>query len=89
MELSMPSIVPNQEQPLYFVLCDYGPEIGKAYYETDPDKSDRETVIDWLLHGQYVGPERVIKVDISAGTSKDVTSAIFKEVEQRRVMAHR
>ena len=41
----MPSLVPSiEDRTLYFVLCDYGPEIGLSYYEADPDKSDRETV---------------------------------------------
>jgi hypothetical protein len=83
----MPSIVPDQESPLYFVLCDYGPYIGRAYYEADPDKSDRATVIGWLVHGQYENPQRVIEVDISAGTSRDVTLEIFEEVEEQRTLA--
>ena len=83
----MPSIVPNQENPLYFVLCDYGPMIGKSYYEADPDKSDRDTVVQWLAEGQYTRPQRVIEVDVSAGTSRDVTREIFDEVEEQRALA--
>ena len=56
----MPSIIPDQEGPLYFVLCDYGPKIGKAYYEADPDK-------EWLLRGEFENPQRVIEVDSPPG----------------------
>ncbi len=83
----MPSLVPNQENPLYFVLCDYGPKIGMSYYEADPDKSDRDTVVQWLAEGQYTRPQRVIEVDVSAGTSKDVTREIFSEVEEQLASA--
>ncbi len=83
----MPSLVPNMENPLYFVLCDYGPKIGTSYYEADPEKSDRRTVVEWLLQGQYTRPQRVIEVDVSAGTSRDVTREIFDEVEEHRALA--
>lgn len=80
----MPSIIPNQESPLYFVLCDYGPKIGRAYTEVDPESADKETVIKWLTEGQFNNPRRVIEVDISEGTSRDVSEEIFSEVEERR-----
>jgi hypothetical protein len=35
----MPTLVPSvEERPIYFVLCDYGPELGQAWAETDPAK---------------------------------------------------
>ena len=80
----MPSLVPSiEDRPLYFVLCDYGPGIGLSYYEVDPDKSDRETVVTWIKEGQYSNPKRVIEVDLAAGTSRDVTAEIMAEVEER------
>ena len=84
--MSFPSLVPEHEQaegPLYFVLCDYGPRIGKAYYEADPVKSDRATVVAWLRVGQYSNPQQVIEVDLSAGTARDVTHEIFEEAHVR------
>src|SRR5690349_19767685 len=84
--MSVPSIVP-EEGPLYFVFCDYGPEIGQAYYEADPERSDRETIVDNLMYGQYVGARRVLEVDVVAGTSRDVTEEIFGEVEDRKERA--
>lgn len=81
--MSSPSIVPSAagDGALYFVLCDYGPGIGLSYYEADPKKSDRETVISWLTVGQYTNPRQVIEVDLAAGTSRDVTEEIMAEVE--------
>lgn len=38
-----PSIAPDQGGPIYFVLCDYGPDIGRAYRETDPDEARHST----------------------------------------------
>ena len=35
----MPTLVPSVEDRLiYFVLCDYGPKMGQAWAETDPEK---------------------------------------------------
>ena len=79
----MPSIVPIIEiGPLYLVLCDYGRH-GLSFYEADPDKSDRETVIRWMKEGQYENPKQVIEINLAAGTSRDVTQEIFEEVEER------
>ena len=80
----MPTLVPGTdggERPLYFVLCDYGPKIGLSYYETDPEKSDRETIVKWIAEGQYTNPIRVIEVAVSEGTSRDVSAEIFEEAE--------
>ena len=68
---------------MYFVLCDYGPGIGLAYYEADPKRSDRETVVKWLALDQYTNPRQVIEVDLGAGTSRDVTEEIMAEAEER------
>ena len=83
--MSSPSIVPElvESGPMYFVLCDYGPGIGLAYYEADPKKSDRETVVIWLALNQYTNPRQVIEVDLGAGTSRDVTNQVMAEAEER------
>ena len=75
----MPSLVPTL-WPQYFVLCDYGPKIGKAWYQAEPERSDRDTVIDWLIEGQYTTPVQIIEVDISTGTSRDVSAEFAEEV---------
>ena len=83
--MSAPSIVPFAavEAPLYFVLCDYGPRVGLSYYEADPEKSDRETVISWLMVGQYTNPQQIIEVSLATGTARDVTEEIMAEVAER------
>jgi hypothetical protein len=43
----------------FFVLCDFGPNIGKAYVETDPEKTDRETILNLLMRGEYHAPLHV------------------------------
>jgi hypothetical protein len=67
------SLVPHKVGPLYFVLCDYGPSIGQAYAETDPEKADREMVLQMLSGGQFTNPRQVIEIDLEAGTARDVT----------------
>ena len=81
----MPSRVPSAEagRPLYFVLCDYGPNIGLSYYETDPDKCDRETVLKWIAEGQYANPIEILEVNKAAGTCRDVTAEFMAKVEER------
>ena len=80
----MPSLVPGIDtRKLYFVLCDYGPKIGRSYYEADPDQSDRATVIQWLAEGQYTNPVEILEVDKYAGTCRDVTRELLAEVAER------
>jgi hypothetical protein len=83
--MSSPSLVPDSVEsgPLYFVLCDYGPRVGLAFYEADPTKSDRETVVKWLALDQYTNPKQVIEIDLAAGTSRVVTNEIMAEVAKR------
>ena len=55
-----PSITPDQGGPIYFVLCDYGPEIGRAYRETDPVEADRERILTLLMGGEYSSPLQIL-----------------------------
>ena len=80
----MPSIVPEiGEHTLYFVMCDYGPAVGRAFVETDPDSADRESIIQAIAEGQYTKVAEVLAVDRASGTVKDVTAEIMAEVEER------
>jgi len=80
----MPTLVPSVEDRLiYFVLCDYGPKIGRSYYEADPETSDRETVLQSIAEGQYTNPIEVLEVNKAAGTCRDVTRQFMAEVEER------
>jgi hypothetical protein len=85
----MPSLVPSIEPAiLYFVMCDYGPKVGRAYVETDPDEADREHVIEAIAAGEYTKVAEVLAVDRASGTVRDVTAEIMAEVEERQLLAH-
>jgi hypothetical protein len=62
------------------VLCDYGPKIGRAYRETDPDAADRETILNLLIRGEYSGPVQVLEVDLEAGRAHDVSAEFGAEI---------
>lgn len=81
--MSSPSVVPDHNDTMYFVMCDYGPAVGRAFVETDPDSSDRETVIQAIAEGQYTKVSEVLAVDRAAGTVRNVTREILAEVEAR------
>jgi len=74
----MPPLVPATDGtaawPQYFVLCDYGPTLGRSWYEMDPTKAaSKETVLQWLLEGQFSEPVQVLEVNFPAGTCRDVS----------------
>jgi hypothetical protein len=54
----MPSIAPASpdDREIYLVLDDFGERLGRAWAETDEERTDRETVVRDLLEGQYSGP---------------------------------
>ena len=62
-----PSIIPqDDDQDIYLVLDDFG-RLGHAWRETDPERTDRETVIRDLLEGQYSNPVRVVCFNTAEG----------------------
>jgi hypothetical protein len=75
-----PPLVPAQRSPLYFVLCDFGPAIGRAHVETDPDDADRETILTRLIAGEYTGPLQVLEIDVPNGTARDVSSEFADDI---------
>ncbi len=81
----MPPLVPSDAGalPQYFVLCDYGERLGQSWYEMDQDKADRETVLEWLIEGQFTDPVRVMEVNLPAGTCRDVSAEFGEEVRAR------
>lgn len=79
----MPSLVPKIDHCIYFVLCDYGPGVGRAFVETDPDEADRETIIHAIADAQYSKVAQVLAVDPAAGMVTDVTADILAEVKER------
>ena len=67
---------------MYLVLDDFG-QLGRSYREVDEDKADRETVIRWLIEGQYQNPVRIVAFNTSEGWSRDVTVEIARELRDK------
>ena len=81
--MSSPSLVPEADHTIYLVMCDYGPAVGRAFIETDPDAADRETIIQAIADGEYTKVAEVWAIDLAAGTPRNVTKEIMASVEQR------
>ena len=64
-----PPIVPQINQDVYFVLCDFGKQ-GQAYVETDPSQADQETVIRNLLAGEFDRPLSVMACNPAEGWAR-------------------
>ena len=78
-----PSIVPrDDDQDVYFVMDDLG-RLGKVWRETDPDRTDRETVIRDMLEGQYSNPVCVISFNTTEGWSRDASDDIADALRRR------
>jgi hypothetical protein len=79
--LSSPSIVPDpDDRDVYLVLDEFEGRIGRAWRETDEDRTDREIVITDLMTGQYSDPVRVVAFNTAQGWSRDVTNDIADEL---------
>src|SRR5215831_14073730 len=79
-----PSIAPTLPDHLdvYLVLNDFGGKFGRAWSETDEERTDREMVIADLLTGQYSDPVRVVVFNTAERWSRDVS-----EGDRRRAAA--
>ena len=82
-----PSIVPNGTDQtvyltVYLVVDDYG-RLGRAFRETDVERSDLETVISDLLSGQYNNPVRVVAFNTTERWSEDVSEDVAREITRR------
>ena len=73
----------SEDRSLYFVICDYGLKLGRAYNDTDPEEADRETVIAALIDGDYFKPIRIMAVDTHAYSLRDATAEIIDEIARR------
>lgn len=74
--MSSPSIVPDHDGLLYFVLKDFG-QYGTAFIETDPVENSRAAVIEAIACGELDNIVQVLEVDLGAGRAVDVTQEIF------------
>ena len=78
-----PSIVPrDNDRDAYFVMDDLG-HLGRVWHETDPNSTDRETVIRDLLDGQYFNPVRVVSFNTADGWSRDASDDIADALRRR------
>jgi hypothetical protein len=78
-----PSIVPEVfDRDVYLVLNDFG-LLGRAWPESDEQRTDRESVIRDLFEGQYSDPVRVVAFNTAEGWSRDVSEDIAKELAKR------
>jgi hypothetical protein len=77
-----PSIVPSTDQTVYLVLDDFGRH-GRAWCETDAEATDLETVITYLLEGQYNNPVRVVGFNAAEGWARDVSADVADELRGR------
>jgi hypothetical protein len=84
----MPSIAPSSpdDVDVYLVLDDFGERLGRAWRETDEDRTDRRTVITDLIDGQYSSPVRVIAFNTAEGWSRDVSEELADEMADRCAM---
>jgi hypothetical protein len=61
--------VPNgDDQNVYIVMDDFGRN-GRAYRETDVERTDLEAVIMDMFEGQYQNPVRVVGFNTAEGWS--------------------
>lgn len=78
-----PSIVPNGvDQNVYIVVDDFGRN-GRAYRETDVERSDLEAVLMDMLEGQYNNPFRVVGFNTAEKWSQDVSGDVAHELRRR------
>jgi hypothetical protein len=71
-----PSIVPDAAgRDIYLVLDDFG-ALGRSWREADETETNRATIIQSLLQGQYNGPVRVIAFNTDEGWARDVSEEI-------------
>jgi hypothetical protein len=67
------------------VLDDFGARYGRVWRETNENSSDRETVIQRLIAGEFSNPTRIVAFNAFEGWSRDVTADIADEVRRRYV----
>jgi hypothetical protein len=82
-----PSIVPNgHDQTVYLVLDDFGRQ-GRAYRETDVERTDLETVVNDLMIRQYRNPIAVVAFNLAERWANDVSEDIAREIQRRADLA--
>src|SRR3978361_1343391 len=81
-----PSIVPKwQDQTVYLVLADFGRH-GRAWCETDTERTDLESVITDLMAGQYKDPVSVAAFNLEERWANDVSEDVAHEIRRRAAL---
>jgi hypothetical protein len=85
---SSPSIapVPPDDFDVYLVLDDFGLRLGRAWRETNEERTDRRKLITDLIDGQYSDPARIVAFNTAEGWSRDVWAELADEIVQRSGM---
>jgi len=76
---SIPTLVPGYDAAVYIVIESFG-KLGRAYRETDEANTDLDTVVRFLLSGEYRRPVRVIAFNTAEGWARDVSEDVAWEV---------
>ena len=66
------------------LLCDFGPKIGWAYIETNPDDAGPQATLFRLMAGEFTGPVQVVEIDLPNGTARDVSVEFAERILQDR-----
>jgi len=67
------------DRMIYFVLCDFGPKLGKAYVERDPADMDRATTIKDIQSGQFAEIVQILECNPVEHICSDVTEDFLRE----------
>jgi hypothetical protein len=78
-----PSILPDENDRTVYLVADEFGEPGRAWAEADCETTDRETVIQDLLTGQYHHPIRVVAFNTAERWSEDVSVEVAHELRRR------
>jgi hypothetical protein len=73
-----PSLVPQSNHEVYFVLCKFGD--GQAYVETDPMEADWASIVRKFIAGEYDHPISVLACNQMEGWARDVSVSIAREI---------
>ena len=77
------SIVPETGQVVYQVLDDLGTN-GHVWPEMAENEVNEQTIIQWIIDGQFKRPLRVIAFNTEEGWSRDITHGIARRILQLR-----
>jgi hypothetical protein len=81
----MPSLAPAppDDQDIYLVLDDFGKRLGRAWRETNEERTDRCALITDLVGGQFSNPARVVAFNTAERWSRDVSQELADEIAER------